>query len=216
MPSQQLAIFDLDGVIIDSLPMMRKAFVYAYNVIVGRGTPPIDQFFAEMGKPLAEIMVALSLPAEMVLAYRQYSLLNQDELRLHPGAIECLRDLHDAGVITALYTGKELDRTMSVLKQFKLHTYFSDIVTGDQVVHPKPSGEGALLILHRLSVLPSAAVMIGDSPHDIACGRDAGAKTVGVLWGVGSRGHLANSDCLASAWHDVTGFITGMTKGKQA
>jgi pyrophosphatase PpaX len=37
-------------------------------------------------------------------------------------------------------------------------------------------------------------VFIGDSPHDIACGRAAGVKTAAVLWGPFDRAQLADQD----------------------
>jgi phosphoglycolate phosphatase-like HAD superfamily hydrolase len=45
--------------------------------------------------------------------------------------------------------------------------------------------------LERLDRTPGEAVMIGDSPHDLAAGRGAGTTTVGVCWGAATRAALA-------------------------
>jgi len=45
--------------------------------------------------------------------------------------------------------------------------------------------------LAQLRRSPAEALMVGDSPHDLAAGRGAGTATAGVLWGAASREALA-------------------------
>ncbi len=42
-------IFDLDGVLIDSEPLMRLAFETAYRQVLGEGEPPIEAYLEHMG-----------------------------------------------------------------------------------------------------------------------------------------------------------------------
>jgi pyrophosphatase PpaX len=63
-----------------------------------------------------------------------------------------------------------------------------DVVIGcDDVVEPKPAAEPAILALTRLDHAAKHALMVGDSPHDIDCGKRAGTRTAAVLWGPFSR-----------------------------
>jgi pyrophosphatase PpaX len=73
--------------------------------------------------------------------------------------------------------------------------FFHTIVSADEVSRPKPHPEPVFAALERLGIDAGDAVFIGDSPHDIAAGREAGVTTAGVLWGPFAREELT----LASA-----------------
>ena len=64
------------------------------------------------------------------------------------------------------------------------------IVGADEVTHPKPHPEPVLKALNLLGAPPEETVFVGDSRHDIECGRAAGVKTAAVLWGPFARAHL--------------------------
>src|SRR5213595_2600494 len=69
---------------------------------------------------------------------------------------------------------------------------FEVIVGADDVTHPKPHPEPVLKALERLGAPAADTVFIGDSRHDIECGRAAGVKTAAVLWGPFDRTYLAD------------------------
>src|SRR5438034_5265942 len=71
-----------------------------------------------------------------------------------------------------------------------LEDAFSVIVGADEVTHPKPHPEPVLTALERLGAPAAGAVFVGDSRHDVECGRAAGVKTAAVLWGPFDRSHL--------------------------
>ena len=62
------------------------------------------------------------------------------------------------------------------------------------------------VVLALLNAAPERTVFIGDSRHDLECGRAAGVKTAAVLWGPFDRSHLA--DLSPDYWlekpHDLT------------
>jgi pyrophosphatase PpaX len=68
------------------------------------------------------------------------------------------------------------------------------VVGSDDVTNPKPHPEPVLLALERTCRAGSDAVFIGDSRHDIECGRAAGVKTAAALWGPFDRDHLEDVD----------------------
>src|SRR5439155_106548 len=71
-----------------------------------------------------------------------------------------------------------------------LEDAFQVIVGADEVTHPKPHPEPVLTALERLGAPATGAVFVGDSRHDVECGRAAGVKTAAVLWGPFDRSHL--------------------------
>jgi pyrophosphatase PpaX len=111
--------------------------------------------------------------------------------RLFPGAGALLRALkargHPVGVVTAkIESGAE--RT---LRHVGVRELVDVIVAADTVERAKPDPLPVRHALARLEREPADAVMIGDSPHDLAAGRGAGTATIGVLWGAASRAVLA-------------------------
>jgi phosphoglycolate phosphatase/pyrophosphatase PpaX len=59
---------------------------------------------------------------------------------------------------------------------------FEVLVTGDDVIDPKPHPEGVFKALTLLNVQKEDAIFIGDSEADIVAGLQAGVVTIGVQW----------------------------------
>jgi pyrophosphatase PpaX len=78
------------------------------------------------------------------------------------------------------------------LRRAGIEDAFDVVVGADEVTHPKPHPEPVLIALQRLGAAAAGAVFIGDSRHDLECGRAAGVKTAAVLWGPFDRDHLAD------------------------
>jgi pyrophosphatase PpaX len=78
------------------------------------------------------------------------------------------------------------------LRLVGLEESFEAIVGSDEVANPKPHPEPVLKALALLDAAPDSAVYIGDSRHDMECGRAAGVRTAAVLWGPFDREHLAD------------------------
>ena len=78
----------------------------------------------------------------------------------------------------------------------KLHS-FDVIIGGDSVNSKKPDPEGLNSILEQLNVSADEAVLIGDSPVDVATGKRAGVYTCIANFGLGFPGEIAtaNPDC---------------------
>ena len=61
----------------------------------------------------------------------------------------------------------------------------------DSCAHSKPHPEPVLLALARLGRPSEEALLVGDSPHDLAAAKAAGATRVAALWGACGREVLA-------------------------
>lgn len=77
------------------------------------------------------------------------------------------------------------------LDQVGVLTAFDVVVGCDSGHGAKPAPGPVLGALAALDTAPEAAVMVGDSLHDLMAGRAAGLRTVGVLTGLAARGDLA-------------------------
>jgi pyrophosphatase PpaX len=187
-------LFDLDGTLIDSIELILRS--YRHTLRVHRGhEPPDEVWMTGLGTPLwVQFRHFSDDPAEieaMVATYRAYNLAHHDELvRPYEGVVDAVRALKRRGKTLGLVTSKTRSGAVRGLELVALADAFDAIVGSDEVTQPKPHPEPVLTALQRLGAAAGDAVFIGDSRHDIECGRAAGVKTAAVLWGPFDRAHL--------------------------
>src|SRR5207244_8741837 len=104
-------------------------------------------------------------------------------VRPYDGVVAAVRALRHTGKTLGLVTSKMRSGALRGLKVAGLEDAFAAIVGADEVTHPKPHPEPVLKALELLAAPAAGAVFIGDSRHDIACGRAAGVKSDAVPWG---------------------------------
>jgi len=189
-------LFDLDGTLINSIELILRS--YRHTMRTHRGLePPDDVWMSGLGTPLwVQFRHWTDDPAEieaMVATYRAYNLAHHDALvRPYDGVVAAVRDLGAKGKTLGLVTSKLRSGAIRGLQVAGLEDAFAVIVGADEVTHPKPHPEPVLKALEHLRVPAADTVFIGDSRHDIECGRAAGVKTAAVLWGPFDRSHLEN------------------------
>src|SRR5947207_3293843 len=83
-------IFDLDGVLIDSEPQMRKAFEASYRSVIGNGALPIEAYLEHMGESFPGIMDQLGLPHSLWEPYREYCQHYIEQITLFPRSRDLL------------------------------------------------------------------------------------------------------------------------------
>ncbi len=187
-------LFDLDGTLVDTVPFILEAVRHAFE---GHGRCPTDaEWIAGIGTPLRTQLAGFApRPEEVELLfqrYRTYWLAHHDDrTRAFPGALEIVRELSAAGHPIAVVTAKNEQGALRTLAHTGLLPYVTAIVGADSCANAKPHPEPVLLALSRLGRSASEALMLGDSPHDLAAARAAGAVSVAALWGACRRDVLA-------------------------
>jgi len=100
------------------------------------------------------------------------------------GAVSLMSTLHDCGCRIALATVDVGQRARLVMDFIGAGDRLDLIVGGEDVIRPKPDPEMVHIILERLGIDRSQAVMVGDAINDIQMGISAGVKAcIGVLTG---------------------------------
>jgi pyrophosphatase PpaX len=187
-------LFDLDGTLIDSIELILRS--YRHTMRIHRGMEPPDQIWLNgLGTPLrVQFKDFTDDPAEleaMVATYRAYNLEHHDALvRPYHGVVEAVRQVHQRGRTLGLVTSKLHSSAIRGLQVVGLQDVFREIVGSDEVTNPKPHPEPVLTAMTRLGVKAQETVFIGDSRHDMECGRAAGVRIAAVLWGPFDRSHL--------------------------
>ena len=188
-----IAVFDLDGTLIDSLGLILAS--YRHTMVTHLGTSPPDALWvAGMGTPLAVQMRNFArdepMAVEMVETYQEHNLANHDRLvRPFAGVRDSVAGLRSRGVTLAIATSKRATATGMGLRACGLpEEWFAAVVTADDVTRPKPDPEPVLLALDLCGRTDEIrAVYVGDSIHDMRSGRAAGIPTAAALWGPNSR-----------------------------
>ena len=130
----------------------------------------------------------------MVATYREYHFAHHEEsIKPYPDVVDVVVALAGRGVRLGVVTSKLRSGAERGLQAAGLTDFFHTIVSADEVSRAKPHPEPVLAALARLGIEAKDAVFIGDSPHDIAAGREAGVVTAGVLWGPFGREDLTQA-----------------------
>lgn len=187
-------LFDLDGTLIDSIDLILRSYRHTMTVHYGTA-PPDHHWMAGLGTPLwVQFRQFTDDETEiraMVATYRDYNLAHHDELvRPYDGVVGPVRALAAGGARLGLVTSKMRQGALRGLRLAGLDDVFDAVVGSDEVTNPKPHPEPVLRALELLGAEAASAVFVGDSRHDLECGRAAGVRTAAVLWGPFAREHL--------------------------
>ncbi len=188
-------LFDFDGTLIDSTRLIIES--YHHTMRVHRGTTlPDAEWIQGLGTPLrVQFRRFTDDPAEvqrMIETYRDWNLSHHDEMvRAFPGAVDAVTSLKAGGARLAIVTSKNRHGVERGLTLCGFDGLFDAIVTSDDLEASKPDPAPVLAALGRLATPAASALFVGDSPHDIAAGRDAGTRTAACLWGPFERDTLA-------------------------
>jgi phosphoglycolate phosphatase len=183
-------LLDLDGTLVDT----PQAIVdVAQSTLAALKRPPADPQAIKdtIGLPLPLALGKLigTGPAGAAEAVEIYRVLWRSQITpriphlLYPGVREGLAELKRAGIALAVVTGKAQDGADSTVDAAGLR-HFIDVVLGyTSVPNPKPAPDIALLALERLAIHPAAALVVGDSTHDLQMAHRAGVRSIAVTYG---------------------------------
>lgn len=190
MTALRLAVFDVDGTLVDSQGHILAAMAAAFAA-VGAALPAREAVLGIVGLslPVAVATLAPGIAAEdrlrLVEAYKDHfaDLRRQGATPVFPGAAELLAQLAACDdLLLGVATGKSRRGLMHLLEETGWRGHFVTLQVADD--HPsKPDPSMLRAALADTGVSPEAAVMIGDTDYDIAMGRAAGVGTIGVTWG---------------------------------
>jgi phosphoglycolate phosphatase len=194
-PPADGAIFDFDGVIIDSLPPVETAI---NGALTAHGYPPHDagELARFIGPPTPTAFIELTGAAEdseivaaCVKTYQElYASAYLDQTRLFDGMAELL---HGLSIPLALATAKEREFVAPLLERFGLRSAF-EVLSAPELSEPK----SATVARAYRALGVSDPVMVGDRIYDIDAARSCGLRVIGVTWGIGDREELSGADVI--------------------
>lgn len=187
-------LFDLDGTILNTNELIVESFLHTLEGETPRVYTRQD-IIRNFGRTLVDQMreyTGLMDVERHITKYRDFNISRHDELIMEfPYVKEVLGRLHQAGVRLGVVTSKIRKTSLMGLDRFQLTGYLDAIITVEDVVQPKPHGEGILKAASILGVEPDSILMVGDSQYDIQAARHAGVHVAGVAWTAKGEDYLA-------------------------
>jgi phosphoglycolate phosphatase len=205
----RLAIFDCDGTLVDSQANICRAMEHAFG-LHGVAAPPRAAIRRIVGLSLIEAVRELTPEADdafhrrLADDYKQafFTLRAENRLDDEPlfeGVADVLDTLRDTGWLLGVATGKSDRGLAHILAHHAIADRFVTLQTADR--HPsKPDPAMALAAMAEAEALPEHSAMIGDTSFDMAMGKAAGARAIGVSWGYHAVAELidAGADVVAT------------------
>lgn len=206
-------VLDIDGTLLDSADGIVAGYAHALES-VGMVPPDDRTLRADLGPPIVTLLPTLGVPAEhldeALTAYRTFYLREGlQQAREYDGVTEVLTTLRRRFALGTA-TAKRTDVARAILEAHDLADCFA-VVNGLGDDHPSKAATLAQTLELMGDVEPGDAVMVGDRRSDIAAGRSVGTRTVGVLWGYGSRAELedAGADVLLEHPRELVDLLLG-------
>jgi len=203
------ALFDWDGTLADTAEASYRCYVRTFAAF---GIAFDREIYASSYSPnWYHTFRTLGLPEHRWPEADEAWLRNfaDETVDLIDGARELFETLDERGVAIGIVTSGTRDRVRRELEMPGLAPHVRECVFGSDVAEKKPHPAALQLCIDRLSVEPSTATYIGDSPEDIQMARAAGVLSIAVPGGYPNREALlaAQPDILASSLHDVARII---------
>lgn len=218
MSKYTLAVFDLDGTLLNTLEDLRDSLNWA---LAQHDCPPrtleeVRQFVGNGILKLIQRGVPENSSQELIQAVYQsflpyYQAHCAEKTQPYPGILALLQALRAGGVACAVVSNKAAPAVKVLCEQY--FPGLLDVSVGERPgVSRKPAPDSVNAVLAELKVSPAHAVYIGDSDVDIETARNAGVDCISVTWGFRSQGFLIlhRATNLASTPEEVSRKILGV------
>jgi beta-phosphoglucomutase len=179
------AIFDMDGVIVDSHPIHRKTW-RKFLKLLGKEIGEEDLNFIMDGRKREEILRhflgELSDEQVQLLGHQKEQLFRAEatDIKVIEGLYDFLQQLSESEIKLGVASSGSESRVNYVLDTFHLRHYFEAIVTGNQVTTGKPDPTIFRVACERLRVRVTETLVFEDSVSGVRAAKAAGMRCVGV------------------------------------
>ncbi|WP_396159782.1 HAD family hydrolase [Flavobacterium sp.] len=183
----QTVIFDMDGVIVDTEPVHNYAYYEHFKLL---GIEVSAEMYASFtGNSTKNVFQKIKDHFEVTedihtLVEKKRSLFNdafdtKADLFLLEGVEELIKQLHQNGIQLILASSSSKVTINRVFNRFKLHSYFSHIVSGEDFPQSKPNPDIFLEAVRLSKSNKENCIVIEDSTNGIKAANAAGIYCVG-------------------------------------
>ena len=187
MNNYDLILYDLDGTLWDSIPVIMDSFKHAYIEVFGRCDRSDSDLMSYIGRPLTDTFSMHDPETEKKLldSYLVYNhdLLNHDCINMFPGVIDDLNRIKELGYRQGVVTSKRHESADVTLKFKGLYDFFDVCLCKEDTQKHKPDGEPLIIAANKLGIEDiSRVIYVGDALPDALCAKNAGTQFALVSW----------------------------------
>lgn len=180
-------LFDMDGVIVDTEPLHRKAY---FNMFKDVDIDVNEELYASFTgqstinicKRLVDHFNLIDSPEYLVSLKRKhykYLFENDDELDLIEGVLARIKDYYDNNVTLVVASSASMNGINQIFERFNLNQYFSAKFSGADLKKSKPHPEIFIKAAESTGFCKSQCMVIEDSTNGIKAASAAGIYCVG-------------------------------------
>lgn len=182
-------LFDVDGTLVDSNDAHALAWVKAFEEYQAKVDP--FEVRRSIGMGGDKLMPAVSgieeeSPIGTKIAERRGEIFKGEllpSLKAFPGAAELVEAITRRGLIAVAASSAQEDELTPLLEVAGARSLMDATTSSDDAEESKPAPDIVHAALRRANVQPSEAVMIGDTPYDVAAARSAGVRVIAFRCG---------------------------------
>lgn len=205
-------IFDLDGTLINSLPVVRTSLIRTLTHFSHREYS--DKDLTSLLGPTEEGIFKTLFPdswnESLQFYLEEYDRLHADYAEPFPGIVEALNLLQERRIKLALVSGKGIGSMKISLKHSGLEHFFEHIITGSEHRASKP--EHIRKILDVWEFDPEEAAYVGDIAYDVQAAKEVGVLSISALWAETAQIQKVLAANPELAFHKVESFIEWLKK----
>ena len=207
-------IFDLDGTLADTFPLIVSAWNAAITPHTGKTYSDAD-VISRFGIPDPQ-MIRRELAGRggaaceqaIEIYHQHYQQRHGEVVKPFDGITEMLEALRRRDVPLGVMTGKGRRSARITLDCLGWSHLFQSVITGGDVMEQKPHPSGPLAVAKALRVPPGECAFVGDSPADIGAGQNAMMITVAAGW---HPVYLAEIRAMRpDVWAETPGDVVGL------
>ncbi|MFT9257382.1 MAG: phosphoglycolate phosphatase [Acetobacter sp.] len=235
MTARRLAVFDMDGTLLDSLPDLAES---CREMLVSYGLPPVSdaevrgmigqgvqvlvtrvlalvahKLAGQPGAPVAPLPESTEAAERFMACYTPRAARLS---RLFPGTEEALHILRAQGWGLAVCTNKPERAARAILDALGVAALFSAVGGGDSFTARKPDPVHLLGTIAQAGGQAARSVMVGDMPPDWLAAQGAGCSFVFAAWGYGGATPAQDLSCpvaLAQSMAEVPAMLDALLPG---
>lgn len=196
----KLAIFDLDGTILDTLEDLKNSVNYALEIngfpirtreevrtFIGNGIRKLIERAVPNGTEMKKIDKVF---CDFKEYYGEHSM---DTTKPYDGIVEIINKIRSEGMKTAVVSNKADFAVQKLCDEF-FYGLFDFVVGEREGIRRKPAPDSVNEVLKKIEIDKKDAVYIGDSDVDVETANNADIDCIAVLWGFRTKEEILNSD----------------------